>query len=160
MQQIEIYLAGERNYAKIHGDTGPLVYPAMHVYIYRWLYEFTQGGTNILLAQVFFAILYIFTLGVVMACYRRAKVCLVNFSREGKNHNSRVYYNALLIPRNRLHHTSTQCSFYQSVFTASSSLDVSTTASPFHSCSSPSISFKENNGTSVQSSFPWDSESR
>lgn len=86
MQQIEIYLAGERNYTKIHGDTGPLVYPAMHVYIYRWLYEFTQGGTNILLAQVFFAVLYIFTLGVVMACYRRAKVCLMGFSEEEKSY--------------------------------------------------------------------------
>lgn len=75
MQQIEIYLAGERNYTKIHGDTGPLVYPAMHVYIYRWLYEFTQDGKNILSAQIIFGVLYIFTLGVVMACYRRAKVC-------------------------------------------------------------------------------------
>jgi len=74
MQQVEIYLAGERDYSKIYGDTGPLVYPAMHVYIYRWLYEFTQGGTNIVLAQIWFSFLYIFNLGMVMACYRQAKV--------------------------------------------------------------------------------------
>jgi len=74
MQQIEIYLAGERDYSKIYGSTGPLVYPAMHVYIYRWLYEFTQGGTNIVLAQIWFCFLYIFNLGTVMACYRQAKV--------------------------------------------------------------------------------------
>lgn len=78
MQQIEVYLAGERDYSKIYGDTGPLVYPAMHVYIYRWLHEFTQGGSSILTAQVFFVFLYIFNLGLVMACYRRAKVSYSN----------------------------------------------------------------------------------
>ena len=82
MQQVEIYLAGERDYSKIYGDTGPLVYPAMHVYIYRWLYEFTQGGTNIVLAQIWFCFLYIFNLGMVMACYRQAKVRRIRGSFE------------------------------------------------------------------------------
>jgi alpha-1,3-mannosyltransferase len=76
MQQVEVYIKGERDYSMISGDTGPLVYPAMHVYIYRLLHDWTEDGTNIVLAQVYFAVLYIFNLGVVMACYRAARVCL------------------------------------------------------------------------------------
>lgn len=74
MQQIEIYLAGERDYAKIAGDTGPLVYPAVHVYIYRVLYYLTDSGKNIFTAQCIFAGLYLATLWLVMQCYRAAKV--------------------------------------------------------------------------------------
>lgn len=74
MQQIDIYLKGTRNYYLIEGGTGPLVYPGLHVYIYRVLHAITGGGKNILLAQAIFALLYLATLAVVMACYRRAKV--------------------------------------------------------------------------------------
>ena len=74
MQQVQQVVDGERDYTVIKGDTGPLVYPAMHVYIYRGLYEITQQGTNILLAQVYFSILYIFNLGLAMLCYMNAKV--------------------------------------------------------------------------------------
>lgn len=74
MQQIETYLNGERNYYKIEGDTGPLVYPGLHVYIYRILYALTGHGKDILVGQIIFALLYLVTLAVVMACYRRAKV--------------------------------------------------------------------------------------
>ncbi|KAI9809203.1 MAG: hypothetical protein M1825_002494 [Sarcosagium campestre] len=73
MEQIKIYLAGERDYTKIQGSTGPLVYPAGHLRIYRLLYAVTDGGKNVLLAQVLFAVLYIATLALVMACYRRAR---------------------------------------------------------------------------------------
>lgn len=73
MQQVSQYIAGERDYSLIKGATGPLVYPAMHVYIYRGLYWLTDSGTNIVLAQTCFAALYIFNLAVVMACYRKAK---------------------------------------------------------------------------------------
>lgn len=75
MQQVEQYIAGERDYTKIHGDTGPLVYPAMHVYIYRGLHAITFGGVNITIAQVCFLFLYVFNMGLVMLCYRLAKVC-------------------------------------------------------------------------------------
>src|ERR1700760_390433 len=74
MQQIELYVKGERNYYNIEGDTGPLVYPGLHVYIYRLLYAATNHGENILAAQLIFAILYLVTLAVVMSCYRLAKV--------------------------------------------------------------------------------------
>jgi alpha-1,3-mannosyltransferase len=76
MEQIEQYEAGERDYTKIKGGTGPLVYPAAHVYIYWALYHITTKGTDILMAQRIFAFLYLATLAVVMACYRRAKVRL------------------------------------------------------------------------------------
>lgn len=74
MEQIEQYIAGERDYTKIKGGTGPLVYPAAHVYIYWILYYATHRGKNILLAQGIFGVLYLGTLALVMSCYRRAKV--------------------------------------------------------------------------------------
>ena len=71
MIQVRQFLSGERSYLKISGPTGPLVYPALHVYIYSILYTLTEEGTNILRAQVIFAGLYLLTLAVVLACYRR-----------------------------------------------------------------------------------------
>lgn len=71
MIQVKIFLNGERSYLKITGPTGPLVYPALHVYIYSALYALTEEGTNIQRAQSIFAGLYLLTLAVVFACYRR-----------------------------------------------------------------------------------------
>lgn len=77
MQQISQFVSGERDYTNIHGGTGPLVYPAAHVYVYTGLYHLTDEGTNILLAQQVFGVLYLATLGVVMLCYWQAKVRLM-----------------------------------------------------------------------------------
>lgn len=74
MEQIAQFVSGERDYTKIEGGTGPLVYPAAHVYLYTGLYYLTEGGKDIFLAQQLFAILYMVTLAVVMACYWQAKV--------------------------------------------------------------------------------------
>jgi alpha-1,3-mannosyltransferase len=74
MQQVSQYVGGERDYAKIKGDTGPLVYPGAHVYIYRVLYSLTDHGQDIKTAQFIFAGLYIATLGLVMSSYRLVKV--------------------------------------------------------------------------------------
>ncbi|KAL2019847.1 hypothetical protein VTK56DRAFT_9109 [Thermocarpiscus australiensis] len=74
MEQISQVISGERDYTKIRGGTGPLVYPAAHVYIYAALYHLTDEGKDIFLAQQLFAVLYMVTLGVVMACYWQAKV--------------------------------------------------------------------------------------
>jgi hypothetical protein len=74
MEQVMQFVAGERDYTKIAGGTGPLVYPAAHVYIYTGLYYMTDNGKDIFLAQQLFAILYMATLGMVMACYWQAKV--------------------------------------------------------------------------------------
>ncbi|KAH8681188.1 glycosyltransferase family 58 protein [Xylariales sp. PMI_506] len=74
MEQVTQYVAGERDYTVIKGGTGPLVYPAAHVYVYTGLYHLTNEGKDIFLAQQIFAVLYMVTLGVVMLCYWRAKV--------------------------------------------------------------------------------------
>jgi alpha-1,3-mannosyltransferase len=74
MQQITQYVNGERDYLKFRGDTGPLVYPGAHVYIYRLLYAVTDEGRDIKFAQYIFMALYLATLLLVMQCYRRAKV--------------------------------------------------------------------------------------
>ncbi|KAH6676705.1 glycosyltransferase family 58 protein [Halenospora varia] len=90
MEQIQQYVEGERDYTKIKGGTGPLVYPAAHVYIYLALYHITDKGRNILLAQRIFGVLYLATIATVMACYRRAKV-------------SPLYIFPMLILSKRLH---------------------------------------------------------
>jgi alpha-1,3-mannosyltransferase len=74
MEQVAQYRAGERDYTLIKGATGPLVYPAAHLYLYNMLYAATRDGADVFLAQVRFAALYLATLALVMACYRRAKV--------------------------------------------------------------------------------------
>ncbi|KAL4761798.1 dolichyl-P-Man:Man(5)GlcNAc(2)-PP-dolichol alpha-1,3-mannosyltransferase [Aspergillus foveolatus] len=71
MQQIKLYLSGERDYTLIKGSTGPLVYPAAHVYSYSLLYHLTDGGRDIVFGQIIFAFLYLICLTIVMACYRR-----------------------------------------------------------------------------------------
>jgi alpha-1,3-mannosyltransferase len=71
MQQISLYISGERDYTLIKGSTGPLVYPAAHLYIYTFLFHITDGGRDILLGQALFAVLYLATLIVVIACYRQ-----------------------------------------------------------------------------------------
>ncbi|KAK1585525.1 glycosyltransferase [Colletotrichum navitas] len=74
MEQVSQFVSGERDYTKIKGGTGPLVYPAAHVYTYTGLYYLTDEGKNVFLAQQLFAALYLVTLAVVMACYWQAKV--------------------------------------------------------------------------------------
>ncbi|RYP13276.1 hypothetical protein DL765_006950 [Monosporascus sp. GIB2] len=74
MEQVSQYVSGERDYTLIKGGTGPLVYPAAHVYIYTGLYYLTNKGKDIFLAQQLFGVLYMATLALVMACYRKAKV--------------------------------------------------------------------------------------
>lgn len=74
MEQVAQFVAGERDYTKMKGGTGPLVYPGAHVYTYAGLYYITDEGKDIFLAQQLFAVLYMLTLGVVMLCYWQAKV--------------------------------------------------------------------------------------
>ena len=72
MQQIALYISGERDYTRIQGSTGPLVYPAAHVYSYTALYHLTDEGRDILFGQILFAVFYLATLAVVVACYRHS----------------------------------------------------------------------------------------
>jgi len=74
MEQIAQFVDGERDYTKIQGQTGPLVYPAFHVYIFTGLYYVTDHGKNIFLVQHIFGALQLATLGLVFLCYWKAKV--------------------------------------------------------------------------------------
>lgn len=114
MEQVSQFVSGERDYPKFRGATGPLVYPAAHVYVYTGLYHLTNEGKNILLAQQLFAVLYMVTLGVVMACYWKAKVCMESANLEARvccDTNTRLcdskqvplYVFPLLILSKRLH---------------------------------------------------------
>lgn len=88
MQQISIYLGGERDYGLLKGDTGPIVcvlspslskvdadsrhrYPAGFVYVYSVIYWMTDKGRDIRIAQYVFAELYVITLAMVFAIYHR-----------------------------------------------------------------------------------------
>jgi len=62
----------ESNYAKLTGPTGPCVYPALHVYIHSLLYCITDKGQDIKLAQIIYTGLYLSTLALVLASYKRA----------------------------------------------------------------------------------------
>ncbi|RCH84219.1 dolichyl-P-Man:Man(5)GlcNAc(2)-PP-dolichol alpha-1,3-mannosyltransferase [Rhizopus azygosporus] len=73
MQEVEGFLNGERDYTKLRGDTGPLVYPAGFVYIYSLLYYLTNRGTNIRTAQYMFEALYLINQSIVMGIYSRSK---------------------------------------------------------------------------------------
>lgn len=72
MQEVEGFLQGERDYRKLRGDTGPLVYPAAFVYLWSALYKLTDGGHDIVTAQYMFMLFYVATVACVMALYRRA----------------------------------------------------------------------------------------
>lgn len=128
MQQVKQYLDGEYDYTMIKGNTGPLVYPAAHLYIYSGLYRVTDGGNDILVAQIIFAGLYLGVLSLVMACYRMAKV----ISRlDPLTTARRVLIHASL----RLPPTYFRSLFFPNVFTVSFSFGSSTIALPLGHCS-------------------------
>ncbi|KAF5282855.1 hypothetical protein FQA39_LY17476, partial [Lamprigera yunnana] len=75
MQEVEGFLNGTFDYKLLKGDTGPLVYPAGFVYIYSVLYFITSQGSNILLAQYIFLILYLIQTYLVFQIYiKTAKI--------------------------------------------------------------------------------------
>lgn len=80
MQQVECFLSGTLNYEAIKGDTGPIVYPAGHLYLYTLLYYITGRGRNIYLGQCIFALLYLLMMGLVFSLYtRHSQVRSVSF---------------------------------------------------------------------------------
>lgn len=73
MQECEGFLNGTLDYSKLHGDTGPLVYPAGFVYIYSLFYFLTDQGHNIKLAQYIFIGVYLLLLSSVLRIYIKTK---------------------------------------------------------------------------------------
>lgn len=74
MQQAKMFKEGKiTQYDQIEGDTGPLVYPALHLYAYTALSHVTNAGTNIKYAQAIFQGIYIFTMTIVIAIYNKTE---------------------------------------------------------------------------------------
>ncbi|KAH7915011.1 mannosyltransferase [Hygrophoropsis aurantiaca] len=69
MIQVDVYLNGERDYLKISGPTGPLVYPAGHVHIHHFLRCITDVGRNIYRTQQIYGGLYLLSLILSCAIY-------------------------------------------------------------------------------------------
>ncbi|KAG8882910.1 dolichyl-P-Man:Man(5)GlcNAc(2)-PP-dolichol alpha-1,3-mannosyltransferase [Tulasnella sp. 331] len=71
MEQVACYEAGERSYTFLTGPSGPLVYPAGHLWIHRLLRVLTVDGEgiNIHFAQQVYAALYSLTLFLACAVY-------------------------------------------------------------------------------------------
>lgn len=73
MQETKYFLDGERNYTVMKGDTGPLVYPAGFLYVFSVLYEITNKGADIHMAQMIFVGIYALVLGSVLYLYGKGK---------------------------------------------------------------------------------------
>ncbi|EGG14602.1 glycosyltransferase [Cavenderia fasciculata] len=73
MEQIDLFVNGERNYMKLEGGTGPVVYPAGYIYVYTALYWLTNLGQDIRVAQWIFVALYLTLTLVVFFIYNRSK---------------------------------------------------------------------------------------
>ncbi|KAK6023169.1 hypothetical protein OSTOST_11107 [Ostertagia ostertagi] len=73
MQQVECYTVKNiRNYSEIGGDTGPVVYPAGHLWTYSVLHALTNAGKNIRAAQYIFMGLYLLNLLAVLRLYYKS----------------------------------------------------------------------------------------
>lgn len=78
MQEVEGWaVEGHTDYLRLKGDTGPLVYPAGFLYVYRAL-RWAVGGAGrtaeaVRAAQWAFTGLYLAVLALVMHIYGRAR---------------------------------------------------------------------------------------
>ncbi|XP_044354471.1 uncharacterized protein [Triticum aestivum] len=72
MSQVDAFREGERDYTKIEGDTGPLVYPAGFLYVYSAIKFLTAG--QVFPAQILFGVLYLVNLSLVLLLYVKTEV--------------------------------------------------------------------------------------
>eukprot|EP00834_Sanchytrium_tribonematis_P000605 NODE_11_length_54881_cov_1.430718.p18 type:complete len:384 gc:universal NODE_11_length_54881_cov_1.430718:39559-38408(-) len=86
MQQVEKVWNGEREYSKIYGDSGPLVYPAGFLYSFGIFYV---AGLSKILVQIGFAGIYILNLILVLKIYEHSssKVPIILFSLSKRIHS-------------------------------------------------------------------------
>ncbi|CAO1626012.1 unnamed protein product [Sympodiomycopsis kandeliae] len=69
MQQVDVFLKGQRDYTQITGDTGPCVYPAGHLYVYSLIHNLTDGGDKLRLAQYLFGAMYLVSQSFIFVLY-------------------------------------------------------------------------------------------
>lgn len=72
MSQVEGFLSGERDYSKLEGDTGPLVYPTGFLYVFTALRYLTNGTVSV--AQLYFIGIYVLNQAIVFFIYIRGKL--------------------------------------------------------------------------------------
>ncbi|XP_048566778.1 dol-P-Man:Man(5)GlcNAc(2)-PP-Dol alpha-1,3-mannosyltransferase [Triticum urartu] len=72
MSQVDAFREGERDYTKIEGDTGPLVYPAGFLYVYSAIKFLTAG--QVFPAQILFGVLYLVNMSLVLLLYVKTEV--------------------------------------------------------------------------------------
>jgi len=78
MEEVTAYEGGERNYEKIRGGTGPLVYPAGFLYLFSFLKRWTDEGRGVRKAQYAFLIMYLATQYVVLLLYQERVTAIRN----------------------------------------------------------------------------------
>jgi alpha-1,3-mannosyltransferase len=79
MEQVTVYLHGERDYINIRGATGPCVYPAGHLYLYSLIQRWTDNGTNVRQAQYIFAFFYVVTQALVLYIYHATLIGAIRY---------------------------------------------------------------------------------
>ncbi|KAM3347024.1 hypothetical protein ACQJBY_021168 [Aegilops geniculata] len=80
MSQVDAFREGERDYTKIEGDTGPLVYPAGFLYVYSAIKFLTAG--QVFPAQILFGVLYLVNLSLVLLLYVKTEVVCFAYQSE------------------------------------------------------------------------------
>lgn len=66
------------DYGQIEGPTGPLVYPAGHVYVFYIFKLLTENGTNIQSAQYLYMLIYMAQLYLTYKIYSHGRVLQVS----------------------------------------------------------------------------------
>merc|ERR550532_6839 len=74
MHQADLISSGERNYTRLVGHNGPLVYPAGHAWIHFALHQLTDAGLDSIMAQQLAMVAYLLNLVLVFRILLRTEM--------------------------------------------------------------------------------------